>query len=449
MNTLAESFETLGTNGYGLRHLQLPRGTSHPVYLPMLCQSMRKNLHLMQSAEGRMDATRDGGGILSVLPDRNTVQYVKRSRHDVYCNEITLMNTGTLLAHLRDDDLFLKLCCKCRWWFVDCHDLLSGDVSDEVCKCVISRFACRDAELHARRVYCLIVHSASTADVLREYPKLSGRSVRCVIAPQENKFNILVSSLSSVGECISYVTKSVEHRLLGRSFDHNFRSFSGDTLVISRTVEDALLTQSLLKSSLACSSDRVCVKMVGPMQIGILHDIQKLRFNPGIVYSQSLESYSSYDSNQYGLMRVDHNPLGGSVHPQVDSRSTRNERETKNIYSSASINNTSVSTSYPNSTQVSNLATSCSHGDRDRHRDRDRDSFTVYVSWGDWCYYSTKLWKVSSIFVFYVDLPGTPLSHAERERIYLTASAGAVGLRNTMLTISHLGMSSEREKHSH
>lgn len=123
MNILAECFDTFGTDGKGLWHAQLPRGTAHSVYLPMLCQSLHKSRQLRLCVEGRSEDQLRRGKILSVLPDLTKLAYVK-GRNDTYCKEIRLMTASTFLTHLRDDDMFYKLCKECMWWFVDCHSML-------------------------------------------------------------------------------------------------------------------------------------------------------------------------------------------------------------------------------------------------------------------------------------------------------------------------------------
>lgn len=174
-----------------------------------------------------------------------------------------------------------------------------------MCRRLIGRLLASDSEQFSSHVYSLMIHSASSADVLSKYPQLTGRTVSCVIPPQENKFNILVKNVSNVLECIAYVSKTLGQRLVEGASDFRFLSTTGDSLVMTRTAEDAMLTQSQLASVLGHYSDRVAVRLVGPLQMGILHDTCKRRFSPGMVYSQSLESYSSDESKQYGLKRVD------------------------------------------------------------------------------------------------------------------------------------------------
>lgn len=71
----------------------------------------------------------------------------------------------------------------------------------------------------------------------------------------------------------------------------------------------------------------------------------------------------------------------------------------------------------------------------------DADVFRVYVTWDDWQYYSTQVWKVSTIFVVFVSDAGSYQATTDYMRNkYMDISCNSVGWRKSMLSIYYLGL---------
>lgn len=62
------------------------------------------------------------------------------------------------------------------------------------------------------------------------------------------------------------------------------------------------------------------------------------------------------------------------------------------------------------------------------------------MSWGDWLYYSTKLWKINSVYIFYLSTELRKLQSAQVDNMFATFSSGLVGYRKELLTVYNLGM---------
>lgn len=108
---------------------------------------------------------------------------------------------------------------------------------------------------------------------------------------------MVVKNLQSVAECIAFIANQLGQRMGSINSDissSGANDCEGDCLVVTRSMEDALLAHSQLCRVVRDLGGKVDVRLIGPVQksVGTLRDAKRRKFDSGMIFSQTLESYS-------------------------------------------------------------------------------------------------------------------------------------------------------------
>ncbi len=263
----------------------------------------------------------------------------------------------------------------------------------------------------------------------------------------------------------------------------------------------AVRIHSQLRESTSGWGDSMQVRLQGPVDesLDAFDDRSKRLFKSGVMFSQTLDSYYSDRGPQYGLASAHRDsavpgggggggeeehflysfPSSGEVRSKNKKKSPYAGRKshraaemlvdpsvasTQSVYSytpgsdsldafpaSVPVSSTSLSSSSavysyssvaPGSAYSSSATSSVlSKNSASLPKSRPEDACTVFVTWGDWMYYSTELWNVGSVFVCYAAEDGeAPHTSSERKRRYLRISSNAIGNRRYLLRVHSIGV---------
>lgn len=206
----------------------------------------------------------------------------------MYRDEVIFKSRKDMSRCLSSKGELKELLALSSTWFVDCHDLLESSSADRILVQLLDLYREMPQSEHypdgTKVPYILVIHSASVKKVVSAYPSLRNSTIETVIPPPRNKYNVLVNNINNVKDSLDYLYDQLMWRIKGYP-SASYLNKTGDCLILTRSMDDAMLIHSHLNSAMSDYASRVSFKMIGPISatLGLLQDIKTWRFKSGVV----------------------------------------------------------------------------------------------------------------------------------------------------------------------